>query len=280
MCVISQILTDFSGPMSTRQVYYQAVSRGAVKNCEAGYDKVQRLVVNMRREGLISYDRIVDRARRKHQRAGWDGAQDIVDACAQQYRRNLWAEQETIVMVACEKHALEGIFAEAVDPYGVSLWIVHGFSSVSFDYEWANDIKELNRDGKHVVIAYFGDHDPSGMCLERTTINRLNEYGADFEWERRGLLFRDMDQFDLVNVPVKPTDSRARTYLKEYGDRAAELDALQPDELRIRIEAVIEKHIDADPWNRLRETERVERESLAAVVKNWDLAVAAAGAAP
>jgi hypothetical protein len=274
--VIVDVLDTFEGSMSTRQIYYQCVSRGAVQNCQAGYDRVQRLVVNLRRDGTIPYDRVVDRGRAKIQRAGWDGAQQVVDAAAQQYRRNLWTEQDTVVMVACEKQALEGVFAEAVDPYGASLWIVHGFSSVSFDYEWATDIIAHNRNGKHVVIAFFGDHDPSGLCLATTTCDRLISFGAEFEWIRAGLLEEDFERFDLVNIPVKHNDSRARDYLRQFGDRAAELDALHPDELRRRITEAIEAHIDPGPWNRLSEIERVERESLAMVVGNWETAVAAA----
>lgn len=277
MDVIVDVLDTFDGSMSTRQIYYQCVSRGEVQNCTAGYDKVQRLVVSMRREGIIPFDRVVDRTRAKHQRPGWDGPKEIMQAVHAQFRRDLWAEQDTVVMIACEKQALEGIFAEACDEYGASLWTVHGFASLSFAYEWANEIKECTAEGKRVAIAYFGDFDPSGLCIERKITEQLEELGARFSWERAGLIWEDFDEFDLVNVPVKQaTDSRAKAYLKLYGNRAAELDALRPDELRRRVKAAITSNIDVEPWNRLSAVEAVERESLSAVVRNWDTAVAAA----
>lgn len=262
--------------MSTRQVYYQCVSCGAVQNCESGYDKVQRLVVELRREGAIEYGRIVDRTREKHQRAGWDGPKDIMETVGVAYRRNLWVDQSTVVMVACEKQALEGIFSKAVDEYGASLWTLHGYASETFLYEWSEEIAQLNSESKTVLVKYFGDHDPSGMGIERHARKTLEAHGAEFDWTRCGLLTEDFDTFNLINVPVKHGDSRARAYLAEYGDRAAELDALPPDELRRRIEGAITDHIDAENWNRLVDVEQVERESINAVVGNWDVALRAA----
>jgi len=276
MSEVLRVLAGFDGSMSTRQVYYQLVSSGALENNGPGYDRAQRLLVQMRREGHVPYDRIVDRTRAKHQREGWQGAQDVLDAVAEQYRRNRWTDQNTIVMVACEKQALEGIFAEVCDEYGASLWTVRGFSSLGFHYEWATEIKRLEADGHTVIVAYFGDHDPSGLCLERKSREGLAEHGVEVAWQRHGLLLEDFERFDLVNVPVKRSDSRSRDYLAEFGDRAAELDALPPAELRRRIRDAIEIHLDVDAWNRLGAVEDVERESIATVARAWDVALAAA----
>ncbi len=275
--VVLDVLATFDGSMSTRQVYYQCVSRGAVPNNVASYDRVQRLIVTMRREGLIPYDRIVDRTRAKHQRPGWEGTQSILESCAIQYRRNRWTDQDVVVMVACEKQALEGIFAEAVDEYGASLWVLRGFMSLSFAFDWAEEIKHQLNEGKHVEIVYFGDHDPSGLAIEAKAKEQLEELGAVFGWSRGGLLWEDFTPFNLVNIPVKPSDTRARAYMKLFGNRAAELDALPPDELRRRIRHEIERYIDVDSWERLETIENAERESIDLVVKNWDTAVAAAG---
>jgi hypothetical protein len=274
-----RVFADFDGSMSTRQVFYQLVSVGAVENTHRDYERVQRLLVNMRREHEIPYDRIVDRTRRKHQRAGWNGVQDVMVTVAEQYRRNLWIGQDTVVMVACEKQALEGVFAEVVDRYGASLWTLRGYASESFAYEWAREIERINLEGSSVAIAYFGDHDPSGLGLEQDVQDKLRSHYADFTWERYGLLTSDFDSFGLVNVPVKPTDSRARKYLEQHGDRAAELDALRPDELRSRIERAIVAHIDdGEAWEALERTENAEREALELVTRNWNKALKAAGA--
>ncbi len=275
---VRAVLDEFDGSMSTRQIYYQLVSRGAVQNRSTEYDRVQRLLVTMRRDGAIAYDRIVDRTRSKHQRAGWDGVEDVMNAVIGQYRRNLWSDQDTVPMICCEKQALEGIFAEVVDEYGASLWVIRGYNSESFAYEWAEEIKRQMNRGKRVAITYFGDFDPSGLSIEQDCQAKLARHGAEFEWSRRGLLLEDFDRFELVNVDVKSGDSRSKGYLEKYGNRAAELDALRPDELRTRIRAAIEQHINKAAWKRMKRTEIAEKESLSAVTSNWDIALAAVNA--
>lgn len=275
---VQQVLADFDGSMSTRQIFYQLVSGGHVNNCQSSYDAVQRLLVTMRQSGEVPYERIVDRTRGKHQRPGWDGVKDIMQSVAEQYRRDLWTTQAVVPMIGCEKQALEGVFSEVVDEFGASLWTLRGYASESFAYEWATEIDRLSEQGKDVAIWYFGDHDPSGLGIEHDTRDKLRRHGAQFDWERRGLLESDFDRFQLVNVPVKATDSRAAGYVQQHGDRAAELDALRPDELRRRIRDAILECLDTDAWKRLQRAEQAERESLQLVTSNWNKAVQAVGA--
>jgi hypothetical protein len=269
------VFDEFDGSMSTRQVYYQLVSAGAVENCKADYKRVQRLLVELRRDGDVSYDRVVDRTRRKHQRAGWHGLPDILSTSVAQYRRDVWVEQPVVVMIACEKQALEGVFAEACDEFGASLWVVRGYNSESFAFEWASEINAFTDEGKRVVVSYFGDFDPSGLSIEADCQTKLRQHGAEFEWCRCGLLEQDFDRFQLVNIPVKRTDSRAARHLERFGDKAAELDALRPDVLRGRIRAAIQEHLNAELWNRLQRVEQAERDTLELVANNWKKAVEA-----
>ncbi|MBX3197261.1 MAG: hypothetical protein KF850_34430 [Labilithrix sp.] len=273
---VLDVLDAFPVKMSTRQLYYQLVSRGAVENTPRSYERVQRLLVQMRRDGDVPYERIVDRTRTKHQRPGWDGVADIMQTVQTQYRRDLWADQRTVVMIACEKQALEGVLSDVVDDYGAPLWILRGFNSESFAFEWATDILDHVRAGKQVVVAFFGDMDPSGLAIERDAKAKLERHGAHIQWERHGLLLADFERFELVNVPVKRTDSRAARYLDTFGDRAAELDALPPDELHRRVKSVIETYLDDGAWHRLRQAEEAERESLSLVTKHWPAAASAA----
>jgi hypothetical protein len=273
---ILDIIAGFDGPMSVRQCFYQAVSRGAIDNSVSGYDKVQRLLCVLREDGQVPFTRIVDRGRRKHQRSEWDSVEEILHAVSDQYRRDAWSEQDTIVMVGCEKLALEGVFAAACDEYGASLWTFVGSGSITFFFDWATEIKRYVEQGKRVEIVYFGDHDPSGLVIEATARRKLEEHGAVFGWRRGGLLWEDFADFDVANVPVKKTDPNTKKYLTTYGNRAAELDALPPDVLRERVRSVITEHIDVERWNLIRFEEQIQQASLRLVAGNWDAALAGA----
>jgi len=42
-------------PMTVRQVFYQTEVAGIIEKTEAGYDKVRRVLTDMRREGSLPY---------------------------------------------------------------------------------------------------------------------------------------------------------------------------------------------------------------------------------
>ena len=277
---ILSVLDDFDGAMSSRQVAYQLVNREIIPNRESEKERILGIIVDMRRDGSIPYSRIVDRSRAKHHFEGWAGLHEVLDTFSTSLRLDMWRDQPVIPMVALEKGALSGIFSEIVDEYGVSLWTFGGFNSVSFDYEWSVAIEEITDLGKRVEIAYFGDHDPSGICIEETSLNRLRgEFGVEFGWERKGLLVEDFDWFGLAEIPINENDPRANRFLQRFAPRGAELDALPPGELKSRIRGFIEKYIDRDLWERTKRDEQVQREALRVVAENWETAVAAAGGA-
>ena len=277
---IEAIFAEFDGVMSTRQVFYQAVSRGAVQNTNAAYGRVQRLLVDLRKDRTIDYDRVVDRTRAKHQIATWASCADMLRACSTQFRRNAWAEMSTVVMIGLEKQALEGVFGEVVDEFGAALWVCRGYPSDAFAFEWATEITECTDAGKRVIVYYFGDHDPSGLDIERTCIVKLKEHDAEFEWQRAGLLAEDFGAHGLVKLPVKRSDTRSAQYLIEHGEWGAELDALPPAELDRRIRECIEEHVNLDLLARIRREDEIEREGFKVISGNWKGALAGAKGGP
>lgn len=72
----------------------------------------------------------------------------------------------------------------------------------------------------------------------------------------------------IIELDVKKSDSLAKKFISEYGDWAAELDALRPDYMRSLLRNAIESHIDVEHWERLKQVEAVERESIQNTL-NW-----------
>jgi hypothetical protein len=278
-------------PMTPRQVYYQLVVTpgSGVENSDSSCDRVERWLVTLRETGEVDDERIVDRTRNKHQVSSWENGVEGMRALGAQLRSDPWLHQEAVVMVGLEKQALEGVFTEVVDRWGASLWVMRGFSSRSFLYEWAKSIREHNEEGRKVVIAYFGDWDPSGLALEENARSQLREHGAEFEWQRHGLLWSDFDRFHVALVPVKRDkmidgekkkgDSRTPRYLETFGDKAGELDALPPDELHERVTSVVTKYLDMEAWKRVLVADEAQRESIMLLANNMPAAIAAARAA-
>jgi hypothetical protein len=159
---------------------------------------------------------------------------------------------------------------------------------------FAGEVADLWAQVEKPIWAYYlGDYDPSGFDLERDLREKLERYsgrpcnhgpyvegtelvdgrlfdpGAGFLWIRLGLRYSDFEEHGLIELPVKRTDKRSKAFVREHGDACAELDALPPNELRQRVRDAIERHIDPARWERLQEVERLERDTLATVIRAW-----------
>src|SRR5262245_96733 len=77
-----------SRPCTVRQVFYALVVRGVVEKTEAQYNNcVGRLLRQMRKDGTIPYEGIVDESRRVRIPATYDGPADALEDCARTYAR-------------------------------------------------------------------------------------------------------------------------------------------------------------------------------------------------
>jgi hypothetical protein len=89
---------------------------------------------------------------------------------------------------------------------------------------------------KKIVILYFGDHDPSGLDMDRDLDSRLRELGLrNFEFRRVGLTLQQIIDYELPADPDIPTkdkldkDGRKRAFINRFQTfqgTIAELDAL------------------------------------------------------
>jgi hypothetical protein len=113
---------------------------------------------------------------------------------------------------------------------------------------------------KPATVLYFGDHDPSGERMTTSLLERLNWFGFSYPTVKRvGILKEDIDRYNLPPDFAKLTDSRAKSFIKRYGNQAVELDALPTDVMQERLVASVEELMDLDALRRVRELEEQER---------------------
>lgn len=251
-----RIVTEIA-PCTVRQVFYQATVKGAVEKTEGGYDRVQRALVILRRNGRIGFHKITDNTRWQIKPTTYGGLQDALEETARLYRRAVWADVDAYVEVWLEKDALAGVVQPITAAYDVPLMVARGFSSLSFLHGAAEDINALE---KPAYIYHLGDRDPSGVCAAGKIEETLREYAPDAEihFERLAVLPEQITAWKLPTRPTKQTDSRAKTF---KGD-SVELDAIHPDQLRQLVKDVILRHLPAGQLDVLRVAESSEREML------------------
>ena len=252
-------------PMTVRQTFYQMATRGYIPKTETAYrTTICRLLTQLRLSKQIPFGWIADNTRWMRKPPTYSSMEDALRLNVQTYRRALWSRMPENVEVWIEKDALAGVIYDITSEWDVPLMVTRGYPSLSYVYEAA---EAMSQSGKPTYIYYFGDYDPSGMDISRSLEDRLRSFapGAELHFERVAVNEHQIRMYDLPTRPTKSSDSRARRFNSEI---SVELDALDPDRLREMVHFCIIKHLDGDEYQRLRQIEAAERESLAWVVEN------------
>lgn len=221
--------------LTLRQLYYQFVARDLIPNTERSYKNLGNLINKGRLAGLIDWNSIVDRTREVRAMNHWTSPDQIIQSSADQYRIDKWFDQSNYVEVWVEKDALIGVIEPICQKLDIDCFSCRGFTSQSAVWRASNRftarLNHLNRE--KVIVLYLGDHDPSGLDMDRDLQERFWLF-EDPKLTNRVKLRRialSMDQIQLYSPPPNPTkltDSRASKYISAHGDSSWELDALDP----------------------------------------------------
>lgn len=245
-------------PMTVRQVFYQAVTRGMIDKTEREYKgTVVRLLGEMRIGGRVPFGWIADSTRWMRKPNTWSSLEACLKSTAKHYRRSVWDDQDDYIEIWMEKDALAGVMVDVTAEWDVPLMVTRGYASLSFLMSSAETIRETI---SPTTIYYFGDYDPSGLDIGRNVEKRLREFSErdDLTFERVAVTPEQIDEFNLPTRPTKKTDTRSKNFKGE----SVELDAIPPDDLRALVRDCIEQHIDHDTHKGLMLVEAEERKIL------------------
>ena len=257
--------------LTLRQLYYQFVARGVIENSMKEYKNLGNIINDARLAGLIDWDAIEDRTRNLERLATWDSPKDILKATAEQFRYNYWEDQSTVVEVWVEKEALVGVIERVAFRYRCAYFACRGYSSQSEAWRAGQRFQTYNENGQDVKIIHLGDHDPSGIDMTRDNSDRLalfSEFG-NVEVIRIALNEDQVHKYNPPPNPAKLADTRAADYVRKFGNSSWELDALDPKVIDDLISNEIEKYIDNDKWNVVKEKEVKARKKISVLVNKW-----------
>lgn len=249
--------------VTLRHLFYRLVSLGLIEKTEAEYRKLSGYTMRWRRNGDLDWGAFVDSTRWYHGAVTFDSLNASLEYSKACYRRNLWQSQAAYVEIWTEKNAIAAIAQEAAEPFGVPVFPMVGFGSGSALYSIARTIKKQQELGKSVYIYHLGDWDPSGKCIDESTVKNLyKDHGATFSFSRLAVTPEQIKHFSLPTRPTKKTDPRSKSFQGE----SVEVDAMPPHIIRDLVEHAITCHIEPRAWGREKETENMEKETLDRVV--------------
>ena len=274
LLVINEIMNDYAGQgydLSLRQLFYQLVSRDIVPNTMKEYKNLGTLVNDGRLAGILDWSQIVDRGRELVEPPHWTDPADIVRAAASSFRIDKWENQENHVLVSVEKQALEGVLGPVCNRLDVDFIANKGYSSQSTMWNLGRKLLDLREDcDKNIVVLYLGDHDPSGLDMDRDVEKRLSMFSeGPVEFSRLALKWEQIEELKPPENPAKLTDSRAGKYVAEFGDSSWELDAIEPKALDEIVTRAVESYLDMDLWAEAQEKERKMRKDMQDLSDNY-----------
>jgi hypothetical protein len=268
---VQEIIESYNFALTLRQIYYQLVVKKVIPNKLKYYQKLSRLCVIGRDEGMLPEDSFADRLREVDKPSCWDDLGDYMDTVKQSYRKNKWGNQETYLEIWTEKDALRGVISPITHGYDVTLLVVRGQVSRTAIYESYNRFAQMIEEDKECYLFYFGDFDPSGISIYSSLVERLRnfgDYGERICFKRVALTSSQISQYSLPQDPAKTSDPNYKKFVEQYGDRVVELDSLPPEVLRELIEENIRSTIDEELFVQVQEKELQERTQLQKIIES------------
>ena len=271
--VINEILDEYKAQgfdLSLRQLYYQLVVKNYIPNTKGSYKNLGNLLRNARLAGLVDWSMIVDRSRSQIIQPYWRNPKDILDDVVSWFQINPWENQPVHMEVMIEKDALSGILIPVTRQQGIYFTATIGYPSISILHRMSKRLLRYLDEGKDIYILHMADHDPSGIDMTRDLADRLEMFtGFPVTVERLALTSTQIERYDPPENPVKLKDTRANTYIEEYGYSSWELDALDPKVLAELVNNFVDGHRDEDLWQESLEKEDEMRKSLDTFVSTW-----------
>lgn len=255
------------GPVTVRQPYYVAGVHQVpgITKADGDYDKVQRQVLKLRREKRMPYSAIADSTRWMRKPATYDSFADALRETAALYRRNIWNDHLEHVEIWVEKDALAGVIYPVTSEYGVPLMVSRGFSSETFAFEAA---QSYAADGRPVHVYHLGDFDRSGIAaaedLRRKLTGFAAEAGVAAHFTRLAVTSEQIAAWSLPTRAPKRESAADRRWPYDF---ACELDAIEPDRLRMLVREAIRHHMPDDYLRAAQIAEESERQLLKAFAR-------------
>lgn len=245
-----------------------------------GFDKVEGLINDCRRKGILPVDFVAEEESRAF--AGisvpTDGSiksilkwmcSDVLTG-DRYYTPDWWDGEDYYVQMLVEKIDLKTLFAPVAEEYHIPIANSKGWSSILQRAEYARRFREAEDKGLKCVLLYCGDHDPDGLRIS-DMIRKNLEQVSQVQWSdgSEGYDPHDLDirrfglNYDFITEkgytwidnlitgsgknladPRHPNYKLryVQDYLSTVGERKCEANAIvtTPDDARILVREAIE----------------------------------------
>lgn len=268
-------------PTTVRSLYYQAVLSAVLdfitkdtSGSRSNYRAVQDRVLDLRQEGLIDWDWVIDSSRTDYSYDRWNAPAGFAQIAPLYYRLDLWIDQLTRPIVLVEKDGQVPVYQGHAERFGVDVWACKGYGSSSHLRLLALSIREYLDAGQRVKVLVGADFDPSGGDWPRAAEAEIRQQLGLSSWDQALVFERELVTYaDLQELgpavalrAANPDDSRTKRWLQEYGfdadtEAVVEMDAISPAVARQRMERHF-RELYVDDFDEARERQQQHRDEI------------------
>jgi hypothetical protein len=262
---------DGGAAKTGRRFYYLALSWGyimpdmgasdaAKRSRDAAYARVTRVLGTLRKSGELAWDAVLDLTRELDQWQMFSSPREARANLRNYYDEDRWLGQPYFPMLIVEKDTLEPVCKPIAERWQMPFASSRGYGSLTLQHDAAELLLHRHhRTGQQAVVLFVSDLDPSGLDLQRAWEEALRDFGVDrnevlARFVRIGLTRAQVRAIRNLRlrqgIEVKPSDSRAESYINQYGDRCWEADILPGTTIGQAIDAEIGAWLDHDMWSR------------------------------
>jgi hypothetical protein len=237
-----------------------ATAKGAEKRREV-YSRFCRYAAAWQREYRMA--RTIDQGRSIDRDLAWHNPADGRRWLAEHWRRYRDQGQEVSIFVGAEKATMREQLVEWFADYGFPRVLLRGYSSQPLADEAIDAvIEELETWDRPAVLIYAGDLDVDGDSImtdfeRRTTLAKVI---------RVAIIDDDIDPLSDLSIPAKRKHAdRRRVEFRAHHcgfDRALEIEAMEPEQLRARYWAAIEPYWSERQFRSVMRSEVADRAQL------------------
>lgn len=176
--------------------------------------------------------------------------------------------RERLTLFLCRGRQLSGDdnFMDLVNDW----WNVNYYDYRDLYHEDYIDEKTLNALGAGEDVIGYEKYDEAHDAFEAGKVAWYLAQKELFTVKQIGLTMDQIKEYKLPENPTKLTDSRSPNYIKQFGKRCWEVDALEPRVLTQIVEDHIQEHIDLDMYEEMLEKEKVDIQYLKDLVDKID----------
>lgn len=236
---------------SVRYLYYRATDEGILERGEGSYAKLVLRVRDLRKEGRISWEKIVDESREATVFSHFDNSEESpaeamlgnIECVA--YNVSPWRNKDVIAELWVESKSAAGSLQNFCRQLQIDLVPLSGHTSWAYIYDQAKKIRERNK-ATHIIC--LSDWDQAGMVVSGQAKEKIDFFmnflrsSLSVTFDRVGMNEDMVEKYGLQTLPPSK-DIKSGFWA---GRRRCDIESMELEDLIEFLEGAFSKYITVE----------------------------------